>query len=68
MSNHGRIFFILKPAEALGLNLLALLIFLPQFSLHWEGANFLYCVGPMVILNLICFMFAHKDWIQKKTC
>jgi GGDEF domain-containing protein len=20
----------------------------------------------MVILNVICFMFAHKDWIQKK--
>ena len=59
-------FFMLKPAEALGLNLLALLICLPQFSLHWEGSNLLYCVGPMVILNVICFMFAHKDWIQKK--
>ena len=59
-------FFMLKPVEALGLNMLALAICLPQFSLYWENSSFFYGVGPMVILNIICFMFAQKDWMQKK--
>ena len=34
--------------------------------LEFAGFSSLYCVAPMMLINVFCFMFVKKDGIQKK--